>query len=120
MYRDPSLSFAETIARLEAEVRALRALGGKRRERRLVVTTVISLCVAIHSVMGCVAAKVQADQLGHEAHRRLEARAIDLVTCAQRLEASTEEADSCRAVRQRCSCPNDYVPVKVTTVVNPD
>jgi hypothetical protein len=96
MYRDPSLSLAETVARLEAELCELRALGGERRERRLVATTVVSMIIAIHAVIGCVATKVQADRLERNASRRLDGRASDLVSCVHLVSACSREVDACR------------------------
>jgi hypothetical protein len=100
MYRDASLSFEETIARLEAEVRELRALGGKQRERRLVVTAVVSMMIAIHAVIGCLATRVQADRLQRDAFKRLEGRTSDFISCVHRLEARSGEVDACRARTQ--------------------
>jgi hypothetical protein len=97
MYRDPSSSLAETVARLEAELCELRALGGERRERRLVATTVVSMIIAIHAVIGCVATKVQADRLERNASKRLDGRASDLVSCVQLVSACTKEVDACRS-----------------------
>jgi hypothetical protein len=57
MYRDPSSSMAQTIERLEAEIRDLRLLGGGRREQRLIVMTLLSLLVAVFSVIACVDAR---------------------------------------------------------------
>jgi hypothetical protein len=106
MYRDPSLSLAETIARLEAEVVELRALGGKRRERRLVMTTVISMVVAVHAVMACLATKVHADRLQRDALHRLNGRAGDLVSCVHALDARNREIEARRAAPgELCRCP---------------
>jgi hypothetical protein len=99
MYRDPSSSLAETIARLEAEVLELRALGGKRRERRLVAATVVSMIIAIHAVIGCVATKVQADRLERNASRRLDERASDVASCVRMVNACTKEVETCRDSR---------------------
>lgn len=102
MHRDPSFSFAETIARLEAEVCELRSLGGKRRARRLVVTAIVCMLVAIHTVVTCVAIKVQADRHVRDASKRLEVRTGDFVMCAHRLEALTARADARRS--DKCPC----------------
>jgi hypothetical protein len=96
MHRDPSFSFGETIARLEAEVQQLRALGGKRRERRLVIATVVSMTIAIHSMIGCVATRVHADRLVRDASTRLNRRTSDFIACVHTLEARNKEADLLR------------------------
>jgi hypothetical protein len=96
MHRDPSFSMAETIQRLEAEVRELQSLGGKRRERRLVLTTVVSMIIATHAVIACVAIKVQADRSERDVTKRLGGRTNDLVTCAHMLDARTRQIDACR------------------------
>ncbi|HZU85549.1 MAG TPA: hypothetical protein VE987_21615 [Polyangiaceae bacterium] len=103
MYRDASLSLEETIARLEAEVRELRALGGKQRERRLVVTAIVCMMIAIHAIIGCVATKVQADRFLHEASRQLGGRTSDLVACLHRLDARDSDLDACRSRVQDCA-----------------
>ena len=106
MYRDPSLSLTETIARLEAEIVELRALGGKRRERRLVMTAVISMIVAVHAAIGCVATKVQADRLERDALHRLQGRGGDLVKCVHALDARNREIEARRAAAgDMCLCP---------------
>jgi hypothetical protein len=106
MYRDPSLSLSETIARLEAEVLELRALGGKRRERRLVIATVISMIVAVHAVIGCVATKVQAERFERDASHRLNGRADDLVRCVHALSARNREIEVRSTVAgDLCRCP---------------
>ena len=106
MYRDPSLSLTETIARLEAEIVELRALGGKRRERRLVMTAVISMIVAVHAAIGCVATKVQADRLERDALHRLQGRGGDLVRCVHALDARNREIEARRAAAgDMCVCP---------------
>jgi len=107
MYRDPSLSLTETISRLEAEVLELRALGGKRRERRLVTATIISMIVAVHAAIGCVATKVQAERLERDAVQRLQGRAGDLVRCVHALDARNREIEVRRAVvGDLCRCPS--------------
>jgi hypothetical protein len=111
MYRDPSLSLTETIARLEAEVVELRALGGKRRERRLVITTVVSMIVAVHAAIGCVATKVQADRLQRDAVHRLNGRAGDLVSCVHALDARNREIEARRMLSGNlCRCPGTADP----------
>jgi hypothetical protein len=95
---------AETIARLEAEVSELRALGGKRRERRLLVTTVVSMIIAIHALIGSVATKVQADRSVRDATKRLSGRTSDFMTCMHLLDARSTEVDACRARMDGCSC----------------
>jgi hypothetical protein len=57
MYRDPSSSMEQTIERLEAEIRDLRALGGRRREQRLIVTTLLSVVFGLFSLIACVDAR---------------------------------------------------------------
>ncbi|MBV9945293.1 MAG: hypothetical protein JOZ69_00405 [Myxococcales bacterium] len=104
MYRDESLSLEETIARLEAEVCELRALGSKQRERRLVVTAVVGLMIAIHAVIACVATKVQADRANRDLSKRLVDRTNDLVSCVQRFEERSRKVDACRAQLQACDC----------------
>jgi hypothetical protein len=107
MYRDPSLSLTQTIARLEAEVLELRALGGKRRERRLVIATVISMIVAVHAAIACVATRVQAERLERDAVQRLVGREGDLVRCAQALGARNREIEVRRSVGgDLCRCPS--------------
>ena len=96
MHRDPTATFSETIARLEAEICELRAIGTKRRQRRLVATTVISMVVAFHAVLGCVATKVRAERLARESSKRLEDRTGDLISCAQRLDALTRRTEPTR------------------------
>ncbi|MDP9001405.1 MAG: hypothetical protein M3O46_14990 [Myxococcota bacterium] len=102
MHRDPSFSFAETIARLEAEVCELRSLGGRRRERRLVVTAIVCMLVAIHMLLTCVAIKVQADRHVRETSKRLEGRTNDFILCARRVEALSSRADMKHL--DRCPC----------------
>lgn len=109
MHRDPSFSLAETIARLEAEVCELRSLGGKRRERRLVFTTVVCMLVAIHAVLGCVAIKVQADRFVRDASKRLEGRTSDLIVCAHRLDALTTGGETRRLDKCPCTGSEDQV-----------
>jgi hypothetical protein len=109
MYRDASFSFEEKIARLEAEISELRALGGKRRERRLVVAMVTSMIIAIHAAIGCVTTKVQADRLQRDAWKRLEGRTTALVTCAYALDARTKEVDASRARMDGCACSTPAV-----------
>jgi hypothetical protein len=96
MYRDKSASLEQRIAELEAEVFELRALGGKRRQRRLVLTAVVSMIIATHAAIGCVATKVQADRLQRDAARRLEGRISDLTTCARALSERIRQVDTCR------------------------
>jgi hypothetical protein len=48
---------AQTIERLEAEIRDLRLLGGGRREQRLIVMTLLSVLVAVFAVIACVDAR---------------------------------------------------------------
>ena len=100
MYRDPSVSLTETIARLEAEVVELRALGGKRRERRLLMTAVISMIVAVHAVIGCIATRVQADRFQRDALHRLDGRGGDLVKCVRALDARNREIEARRVAAQ--------------------
>jgi hypothetical protein len=57
MYRDPSSSMAQTIERLEAEIRDLRLLGGGKREQRLIVTTLLSVLVALAALIACFDAR---------------------------------------------------------------
>ena len=101
MHRDPSLTFSETVARLEAEISELRALGGKRRERRLVAMTVISMVIGFHAVLGCIAMKVQADRFARDASKRLEGRSSDLALCAHRVDELTHAVDTSRALQCR-------------------
>jgi hypothetical protein len=105
MYRDASLSLEETIARLEAEVCELRALGGKQRERRLVVTAVVGLMIAIHAIIACVATKVQADRSNRDLSRRLETRSSELGLCIDGLESRERKVDGCHAQLEACACP---------------
>jgi len=106
MYRDPSVSLTETIARLEAEVVELRALGGRRRERRLFTTAVISMIVAAHAVIGCVATRVQADHFQRDALHRLDGRGGDLTKCVHALDARNREIEARRvATLDTCLCP---------------
>jgi hypothetical protein len=120
MYRDASLSLEETIARLEAEVREMRALGGKRRERQLVVTAVVSMMIAIHAVIGCVATKVQADRLARDVSRRLETRTGDLVSCVRTVEARAQEVETCRSERDACWDRASDLPTAWTRPAKPD
>ena len=106
MHRDPSLTFSETIARLEAEISELRALGGKRRERRLVAMTVISMVIGVHAALACIAMKVQADRFARDASKRLEGRASDLALCMHRVDNLTRTVDTSRALPCPC-CPID-------------
>jgi hypothetical protein len=92
MHRDPSLTFSETIARLETEICELRALGGKRRERRLVAAAVLSMIVAFHAVLACVVMKVRVDRLAGDTSKRLEQRTGELVSCVHRLDALSRPA----------------------------
>ncbi|MDP9149017.1 MAG: hypothetical protein M3O36_03620 [Myxococcota bacterium] len=102
MYRDASPSLEDTIGRLEGELRELRALGGKRRERQLIVTAVVSMMIAVHAVIGCVVTRMQAERIARDASRRLEARTRDMMTCIHAVDARSREVDACRAEKNAC------------------
>lgn len=116
MYRDAGLSLEDTIARLEAEIRELRAVGGKRRERKLVLTAVVSMMIAVHAVIGCVVTRVQAERVARDASRRLETRARDLVACIRTAEARGRDVDACRAERNACRESLSAPPFALATV----
>jgi hypothetical protein len=96
MYRDASSFLEQRIAELEAEVLQLRALGGKRRQRRLVATAVVSMIIATHTAIACVATKIQADRLQRDAARRLDGRMSDLTTCTRALSERIRQVEACR------------------------
>jgi hypothetical protein len=72
MYRDPSSSMAQTIERLEAEIRDLRLLGGGKREQRLIVTTLLSVLVALSALIACVDARERASWVENQARTHFE------------------------------------------------
>src|ERR1700761_5661300 len=87
MYRDPSSTHELTIARLEAEIRDLQALGGRRREQRLIVATLLSVVFGVFALVACVDARERETfilQL-HEAQAN---------QCVERLTACTAWAES--------------------------
>ncbi len=102
MYRDPAPSLEDTIARLEAEVRELKTLGTKRRERQLVLTAVVSMMIAVHAVIGCVVTRMQAERVVRDASKRLETRTRDFVSCIHAVDARGRDVDSCRDERNAC------------------
>jgi hypothetical protein len=88
MYRDPSSSMEQTIARLEAEIRDLRALGGRRREQRLIATTLLSVVFGIFALIACVDAREREtwiEQLHEDQTNRCAER---LIECASWTEAA--------------------------------
>jgi hypothetical protein len=87
MYRDPSSSMEQTIARLEAEIRDLRALGGRRREQRLIVATLLSVVFGLFALIACV------DAREHETWiERLQQDETN--RCTERLSACTSWAET--------------------------
>jgi hypothetical protein len=72
MYRDPSSSMAQTIERLEAEIRDLRLLGGGKREQRLIVATLLSLLVALSALIACFDARQRASWVENQARAHFE------------------------------------------------
>ena len=72
MYRDPSSSMAQTIARLEAEIRDLRLLGGGKREQRLIITTLLSVLVALSALIACFDARQRASWVENQARAHIE------------------------------------------------
>jgi hypothetical protein len=90
MYRDPSSSMEQTIARLEAEIRDLRSLGGRRREQRLVATTLLSVVFGVFALLACVDAR-ERETWVEQVHQDQTTR------CAERLNACTSWAET--------SCP---------------
>jgi len=87
MYRDPSTSMEQTIARLEAEIRDLRCLGGRRREQRLIATTLLSVVFGVFSLIACIDAR--------ERETWIEQMHQDETTrCAERLLECTNWAES--------------------------
>ncbi|MDP9037199.1 MAG: hypothetical protein M3O50_20570 [Myxococcota bacterium] len=103
MYRAASPSLEDTIQRLEEEIVQLRALGGKRRERQLVATAVVSMMIAAHAVIGCLVTRMQAERMVGHASKRLEARARDVMTCIHVADARSREVDACRAEKNACT-----------------
>ncbi len=63
---------AQTIERLEAEIRDLRLLGGGRREQRLIVMTLLSMLVAVFSVIACVDARQHASFVESQARAHVD------------------------------------------------
>ena len=80
----------QTIARLEAEIRDLRSLGGRRREQRLVATTLLSVVFGIFALIACVDARERETWIE-------QVRQDQTNQCAERLSACTSWAET--------SCP---------------
>ena len=87
MYRDPSSTHELTIARLEAEIRDLQALGGRRREQRLIVATLLSVVFGVFALVACVDAR-ERETFIRQLHEDETNR------CAERLTACTTWAES--------------------------
>jgi hypothetical protein len=88
MYRDPSSSMEQTIARLEAEIRDLRALGGRRREQRLIVTTLLSVVFGLFALIACVDAREHETWIERLHQDETNRCAERLTACASWAEAS--------------------------------
>jgi hypothetical protein len=104
MYRDPSSSMEQTIARLEAEIRDLRSLGGRRREQRLIATTLLSVVFGIFALIACVDAREREtwiEQLHQDQTNRCAERLIECTSWAESTCASVGPAGVVRADDER-------------------
>jgi len=86
MYRASHDTLASTIARLDAELRELRALRAppRPRERVLWVVTAMSVLAALFAVAACGAQRARADDAERRfdgARVRLERKTADLGVC---------------------------------------
>lgn len=79
---------AETIARLEAEIGDLRALGGRRREQRLIAMSLLCVLFAVVALIACADARERRSFI----ERQARTRADQTNRCAEMLTACTSAA----------------------------